>query len=108
VLDQVTPDVMLLDIRMPGLDGIELASSSRKLPPIVFVTAHADFAVQAFALAATDYLLKPVRLERLSAALQRVKLREPVTPSPELEPIRVTSLCASACASSGEAELQGL
>ena len=61
---------MLLDIRMPELDGLALAAMS-DLPPIVFTTAHADHAVEAFALAATDYLLKPVRRERLAEALAR-------------------------------------
>ncbi|WP_444543720.1 LytR/AlgR family response regulator transcription factor [Nocardia jiangxiensis] len=68
-------DAVLLDISMPGLDGLELANLLAKLgdpPAIVFVTAHDRHAVAAFGIGAADYLLKPVRAERLSATLARV------------------------------------
>ena len=80
-------DLVLLDIHMPGVDGMALAATLRELaapPAIVFVTAHAEHAVQAFELEAVDYLTKPVRLERLQQALQKVqRLRsaEPEAPS---------------------------
>lgn len=69
-------DVALLDIRMPGADGLALAQVMRSLPEppaVVFVTAHAEHAVTAFELEALDYLTKPVRLERLQAALQKAE-----------------------------------
>jgi two-component system response regulator AlgR len=69
-------DVVLLDIRMPGLDGLALAQTIAALPQppaVVFVTAHSGHAVQAFELEAMDYLTKPVRLERLQQALQKVE-----------------------------------
>ena len=69
-------DVVLLDIHMPGADGMALAASIAALPQppaVVFVTAHATHAVQAFELEAVDYLTKPVRLERLQQALQKVE-----------------------------------
>ena len=69
-------DVVLLDIRMPGLDGMALAQRMAALPrppAVVFVTAHAEHAVQAFELEALDYLTKPVRLERLQQTLQKVE-----------------------------------
>lgn len=69
-------DLVLLDIHMPGADGITLAQTLRTLPnppAVVFVTAHAEYAVNAFELEAVDYLTKPVRLERLQAALQKVE-----------------------------------
>ncbi len=69
-------DVVLLDIRMPGVDGIALAQAlaeQPRRPAVVFVTAHAEHAVQAFELEAADYLTKPVRLERLQQALQKVE-----------------------------------
>ncbi len=69
-------DAALLDIRMPGADGLTLVQTLRALPrppAVVFVTAHAEHAVQAFELEAVDYLTKPVRLERLQAALQKVE-----------------------------------
>ena len=70
------PDMILLDIQMPGLDGMVLAARLRELrdpPAIVFVTAHAEHAVRAFDVAALDYLTKPVRPERLQASLGRVQ-----------------------------------
>jgi len=69
-------DLALLDIHMPGADGLTLARTLRDLPrppALVFVTAHAEHAVQAFELEAVDYLTKPVRLERLQQALQKVE-----------------------------------
>ena len=69
-------DVILLDVRMPGMDGVQLAqaiASMPEAPAVVFVTAHAEHAVQAFEVQAVDYLTKPVRLERLQQALQKVE-----------------------------------
>lgn len=71
-------DAVLLDIRMPGADGLSLAQvlrNSPKPPAVVFVTAHAEHAVAAFDVEALDYLTKPVRLERLQAALEKVRRR---------------------------------
>ncbi|MFI5609572.1 LytR/AlgR family response regulator transcription factor [Amycolatopsis sp. NPDC051903] len=68
-------DAVFLDISMPGLDGLELATLLAKLsepPVIVFVTAHDGHAVTAYGIGAVDYLLKPVRTERLAAALAKV------------------------------------
>ncbi len=76
VLGRQSFDVVLLDIHMPGADGLALAQALRSLarpPPVVFVTAHAEHAVAAFELEAVDYLTKPVRLERLQMALQKVE-----------------------------------
>ncbi len=72
-------DVVLLDIRMPGADGLQLARELRKIRPelaIIFVTAHAEHAVDAFDLDVTDYLTKPVRAERLHIALQKALLKK--------------------------------
>ena len=71
-------DVLLLDVQMPGRDGTQLAAELRQraeAPAVVFVTAHAEHALRAFDLDAVDYLTKPVRRERLHAALQRVAQR---------------------------------
>lgn len=73
-------DVVLLDIRMPAMDGIELAQHLARMeapPAIVFVTAYDQYAVQAFELNAVDYLLKPVRAQRLQAALEKSRGRVP-------------------------------
>ena len=69
-------DAVLLDIRMPGMDGMALAGLLAALPQppaVVFVTAHTEHAVEAFELAAVDYLTKPVRLERLQQSLQKIE-----------------------------------
>lgn len=69
-------DVALIDIHMPGADGLALARTLQSLarpPALIFVTAHVEHAVHAFELEAVDYLTKPVRLERLQQALQKVE-----------------------------------
>jgi len=71
-------DLILLDVEMPGPDGLQLADTLRTTlgaPLVVFVTAHAEHALRAFELAATDYLTKPVKRERLQACLLRVAER---------------------------------
>ena len=76
-------DVVLLDIRMPKMDGIELARHLAQLehpPAVIFVTAYDTYAVQAFELNAVDYLLKPVRTQRLLAALQKARQSRPLPP----------------------------
>lgn len=75
-VDQLQPDLLLLDIRMPGMDGI---STARQLmahphaPLVVFCTAYDDHALSAFEVSATDYLVKPVRVERLRQALDKAR-----------------------------------
>ncbi len=88
VAERTDVEVVFLDIRMPGLDGLELARvfSSMAVPPsVVFVTAHDDRAVDAYEVGAEDYLLKPLRAERLSAAIDRILVRRATGSS---EPIR--------------------
>lgn len=80
-LMEVTADVVLLDIRMPQMDGIELAQHMQKLPyppVIIFTTAYDAYAIKAFELRAIDYLLKPIRLGRLFDALNRARSAVPV------------------------------
>ncbi|MDP2027378.1 LytTR family DNA-binding domain-containing protein [Sulfuriferula sp.] len=76
LLQSIATDVVLLDIRMPGMDGLELAQHLARLatpPAVVFTTAYDSYAIQAFELSAVDYLLKPVRAERLAAALRKAQ-----------------------------------
>ncbi len=78
LLNEISADIVLLDIRMPGMDGIEVARHLQNLaapPAIVFTTAFDAYAVKAFELNAVDYLLKPIRRERLQAALEKAKGR---------------------------------
>lgn len=84
MLHDLTVDVVFLDIAMPALNGLELAqvlSRFRAPPSIVFVTAHDEHAVEAFDVQAVDYVLKPVREERLAEAVRRVT--EATRPAPE-------------------------
>src|SRR4051812_46512575 len=85
-LDEERVDALFLDIRMPGLDGLDLARTLarfREPPRVVFVPAYDEHAVEAFDLRAIDYLLKPVRQERLAEAVSRVhdSLAAPADPS---------------------------
>ncbi|KZC41294.1 UNVERIFIED_ORG: DNA-binding response regulator, partial [Rhodanobacter sp. FW104-R5] len=76
-LDELQPDALLLDINMPGTDGVALAQrlAGRARPQVIFCTAYEAHALKAFELGAVDYLLKPVRLDRLRDALQRAQRR---------------------------------
>jgi two-component system, LytTR family, response regulator AlgR len=76
-LGELQPDALLLDINMPGIDGVALAQrlAGRARPQVIFCTAYEAHALAAFELGAADYLLKPVRLERLRDALQRAQRR---------------------------------
>ena len=70
---RLQPDVVFLDIEMPGQDGLELLEDLEDVPPVVFTTAYQEYAVRAFEVSALDYLVKPIVPERLSAALDKVR-----------------------------------
>jgi two-component system response regulator AlgR len=75
-VQKLHPDVVLLDIRMPGMDGLEVARHMLQLddvPAVIFTTAYGDHALEAFEAQAVDYLLKPVHPERLKQALDRAQ-----------------------------------
>jgi two-component system LytT family response regulator/two-component system response regulator LytT len=78
-IQQVEPDLVLLDVQMPGLDGLslvrDLIAAGARLPHFIFVTAYDHYAVQAFEVNAVDYLLKPVEKSRLRVSLDRVHRR---------------------------------
>lgn len=76
LIDSLRPDVVLLDIRMPGMDGLQVAAKlcEREAPPaVIFCTAHDEFALEAFDVSAVGYLVKPVRPESLAAALKKAE-----------------------------------
>lgn len=76
--DKLKPDLLLLDMTMPGMDGLAVARQVTRMnpvPAVIFVTAHENFAVEAFDLDAVDYVLKPVAAERLERAIARALAR---------------------------------
>jgi two-component system LytT family response regulator len=77
VIERVSPDLALLDLEMPEMDGLEVARTvrSEKMPLLAFVTAYDEYAVRAFEVNAVDYLLKPVAPERLSETFRRARER---------------------------------
>lgn len=81
-LADASADVALVDIRMPQMDGVELArhlAAAGNAPAVVFTTAYDEYAVQAFELNAVDYLVKPVRAQRLAAALEKARRAVPTS-----------------------------
>ena len=88
-IEDLRPDILLLDIRMPGLDGfqvIEKLSSLEESPAVIFVTAYDTYALKAFEVHAADYLLKPVDEERLAQAIERAaRIRRGLEKRPDLE-----------------------
>ena len=73
LIAQHHPDVVFLDIEMPGLNGLEVAANLQGQPQVVFVTAYDEYAVQAFESNAVDYLLKPVQPERVQKTIERLR-----------------------------------
>jgi DNA-binding LytR/AlgR family response regulator len=87
-IEALRPDLVFLDVDMPGLDGIAVAETAAH-PAVVFVTAHARFAADAFEVDAYDYLLKPVSQDRLERAIEKVRARGGDSPAPS-EPWRLS------------------
>lgn len=89
LIKELRPDGIFLDVRMPEADGFDLLASLKDCPPVIFVTAYAEYAARAFEVNAVDYLLKPVRPERLSQALRRLQAALG-TAEPEQNPYGMT------------------
>ena len=82
--EKLKPDLLLLDMTMPGMDGLAVAREAGKRedpPAVIFVTAHEDFAVEAFDIEAVDYVLKPVAADRLARAIDRALARRGDAPA---------------------------
>ncbi len=97
LIEARAPDLVLLDIDMPELDGVALAKRLTSAVAVVFTTAHREHAVEAFAVDAVDYLLKPIDEARLVAAVERVRARQaaaqaPAATTPRVLPARILPL----------------
>ena len=79
MIAELEPDLLFLDIQMPGQTGFELLERLERVPMVIFTTAYDEYALKAFEVNAIDYLLKPIAPERLAAALDRVATRRPAT-----------------------------
>ncbi len=82
---ELNPDLLFLDIQMPGKNGFELLESLDEVPHVIFTTAYSEFAMKAFEYNALDYLKKPITEERLEKALERVRLSHDVRRSDKKE-----------------------
>jgi len=82
-MDNLNPDLIFLDIQMPGKDGFQFLQDLERVPNVIFVTAYDEYALRAFEVNALDYLLKPVEENRLSDALKKV--REEIQIDKEIE-----------------------
>ena len=98
LVDALVPDVVFLDVQMPGEDGFALIERVRHRPAVVFVTAFDHYAVRAFEANAVDYLMKPFRPERLAAAIERARiaLARPDELARQLQQMLVTMSAARA------------
>jgi DNA-binding LytR/AlgR family response regulator len=91
LVESLRPDLVLLDIHMPEVDGLTLAATTA-MPAVVFTTAHAEHAVRAFELAAVDYLLKPIDGVRLREAVERARARQALPDWPALRDVVARAL----------------
>ena len=93
-LSELQVDILFLDIKMPGGSGFDLLERLDTIPPLIFTTAYDEFAVRAFEVNAFDYLLKPIRPERLAAALDKARAAsKPARPAPERIFVREGDRC---------------
>ena len=76
ICQELSPDLIFLDISMPGMDGFEMLQKMDTIPNVIFVTAYDEFASKAFDIKALDYILKPIDPARLEEAIQKIKLKD--------------------------------
>ena len=76
IIHEENPDLLFLDIDLNGITSIDLLSSLKYQPMVIFITSHPDYAIKAFEVNAVDYLLKPISLERITKALEKVRNKQ--------------------------------
>lgn len=81
MIEELDPDLLFLDINMPGKNGFELLESLEIAPQVIFTTAYDEFAIKSFEFNALDYLLKPIKEDRLAKAISKLELRSSSVPS---------------------------
>src|SRR5258706_10476972 len=86
-IDSLHPDLIFLDIQMPGKTGFDMLSQLERTPQVIFTTAYDEFALKAFEVNALDYLLKPIEPKRLADAIQKLQMVENREIKPETENI---------------------
>lgn len=91
-IEQLCPDLLFLDVQMPGKSGFDMLAETEWVPVVIFTTAYDEYALKAFEVNALDYLLKPIESKRLADALQKLRLRfaeegGPGLPKGELRPL---------------------
>lgn len=91
-IDQLKPDVIFLDINMPGKSGLELVEEISAMPDVVFVTAYDEHAIKAFELNAFDYLLKPVQSQRLAETIKKLSIKDASSKSENTGPLDASEL----------------
>ena len=91
-ISKLTPDVLFLDVKVPGLDGFEILARCHRghTPLVIFTTAYERYAVKAFDAHAVDYLLKPIKAQRLREAVQRARVELAKEPASGHEPVQST------------------
>lgn len=87
---ELNPDVIFLDMQMPGKNGLELIEEMSALPDVVFVTAHDEYAIKAFEVNAFDYLLKPVSPERLAETIRKLTIKDNTDKKENTSPLSET------------------
>lgn len=95
LIEQTMPDIVFLDIRLPGCSGFDVLHRIKRKPAVIFTTAHDEYAVHAFEWGAFDYLLKPFRQERVHLALQRLAERLRLIPTEDSVEDRLRSTLES-------------
>jgi two-component system LytT family response regulator len=104
-IEALAPEVVFLDVQMPGGSGFDLLAQLDRMPRVIFTTAYDQYAVKAFDVSALDYLLKPIEPDRLAAALKKVEATaNPTAPSSGI----ASSLAASPAATRPEAPIEQL